>query len=86
MPFRAVFFDIGGVLEITVRPGRLCPTRRLGRVLPGLRPRYRTAIFSNSFVGAREKERERYGFEDLTDLVVHSQEIGRFAPTRACTS
>ena len=30
-----------------------------------LRPRYRTGILSNSFVGTREKEQAAYGFEDL---------------------
>ncbi len=41
-----------------------------------LRSRVRTAILSNSFVGAREKERERYGFEDITDVIVYSHEAG----------
>jgi epoxide hydrolase-like predicted phosphatase len=45
-----------------------------------LRPRYRTAILSNSLVGAREKERERYGFEDMTDLIVYSHEVGMSKP------
>src|SRR5580692_3978841 len=30
-----------------------------------LRPRYRTGIISNSFVGARHREQQRYGFGDL---------------------
>jgi epoxide hydrolase-like predicted phosphatase len=42
----------------------------------GLRPRYRTGILSNSFVGARERERAAYGFEDLCDAVVYSHEEG----------
>jgi len=41
-----------------------------------LRTRVRTGILSNSFVGAREKERERYGFEDMTDVIVYSHESG----------
>jgi putative hydrolase of the HAD superfamily len=41
-----------------------------------LRPRYRTGILSNSFVGAREREQERYGFEDMCDMVVYSHEVG----------
>jgi glucose-1-phosphatase len=49
----------------------------------GLRPRYRTGIVSNSFVGAREKEQERYGFEDLTDTVVYSHEVGVRKPDPA---
>ncbi len=41
-----------------------------------LRPRYRTAIVSNSFVGARERERQRYRFEELCDTIVYSHEVG----------
>src|ERR1700753_86566 len=39
-----------------------------------LRPRYRTGIVSNSFVGAREREQAAYGFEDLVDELVYSHE------------
>jgi putative hydrolase of the HAD superfamily len=45
-----------------------------------LRPRYRTAMLSNSFVGAREREQERYGFGDITDLIVYSHEVGMSKP------
>jgi epoxide hydrolase-like predicted phosphatase len=45
-----------------------------------LRPRYRTAIVSNSFVGAREREQDRYGFGDATDLIVYSHEVGVSKP------
>lgn len=48
----------------------------------GLRPRYRTAILSNSFVGAQEREQARYGFGDLCDLVVYSHEEGMRKPDR----
>jgi putative hydrolase of the HAD superfamily len=41
-----------------------------------LRPRYRTGIISNSFVGAREREQAAYGFEDLVDDIVYSHEVG----------
>lgn len=47
-----------------------------------LRPPYQTAIISNSFVGAREKERERYQFEELTDLIIYSHEVGISKPDR----
>jgi epoxide hydrolase-like predicted phosphatase len=47
------------------------------------RPRYRTGIVSNSFVGARERERERYGFEDLCDTIVYSHEAGVAKPDPA---
>lgn len=45
-----------------------------------LRPRHRTGILSNSFVGAREREQDRYGFEDITDLIVYSHEVGLAKP------
>jgi epoxide hydrolase-like predicted phosphatase len=48
----------------------------LTRYFATLRPRYRTAILSNSFVGAREREQALYGFEDLCDAVVYSHEEG----------
>ncbi len=46
----------------------------------GLRPRYRTGILSNSFVGAREREQAAYGFEDLVDEIVYSHEAGMGKP------
>jgi epoxide hydrolase-like predicted phosphatase len=46
----------------------------------GLRPRYRTALLSNSFVGARARERERYHFDEMTDLIVYSHEEGIAKP------
>ena len=45
-----------------------------------LRPRYRTGILSNSFVGAREREQEAYGFGDLVDHIVYSHEAGMSKP------
>jgi putative hydrolase of the HAD superfamily len=45
-----------------------------------LRPRYRTAIISNSFVGAREQEQAAYGFGDLVDEVIYSHEAGISKP------
>jgi putative hydrolase of the HAD superfamily len=46
----------------------------------GLRPRYRTGILSNSFVGAREREQAAYGFEELVDEIVYSHECGMAKP------
>lgn len=46
----------------------------------GLRPRCRTALLSNSFVGAREREQARYGFNDIVDTVVYSHEEGMRKP------
>jgi putative hydrolase of the HAD superfamily len=45
-----------------------------------LRPAYRTGILSNSFVGARERERALYGFEQMCDVVVYSHEEGYLKP------
>lgn len=45
-----------------------------------LRPEYRTGILSNSFAGARAKEQERYGFEDMADVIVYSHEAGILKP------
>jgi epoxide hydrolase-like predicted phosphatase len=45
-----------------------------------LRPRYKTGIISNSFVGARKREQDAYGFEDLCDVVVYSHEVGYLKP------
>ena len=45
-----------------------------------LRPRYRTGIVSNSFVGAREREQAAYGFEDLVEEIVYSHEAGFSKP------
>ena len=46
----------------------------------GLRARCRTGIISNSFVGARWRERERYHFENLADVIVYSHEAGVAKP------
>lgn len=54
----------------------------LAEYFASLRPRYRTAILSNSFVGAREKEQERYGFGDMCDLIIYSHEVGMQKPER----
>lgn len=45
-----------------------------------LRPRYRTALLSNSFVGARREEQNRYHFDAITDLIVYSHEEGIAKP------
>lgn len=45
-----------------------------------LRPRYRTAIISNSFVGAREKEEKIYHFSELCDFIIYSHEVGLLKP------
>ncbi|HXW33048.1 MAG TPA: hypothetical protein VEJ87_00595, partial [Acidimicrobiales bacterium] len=45
-----------------------------------LRRQFRTGILSNSFVGAREREKDRYGFKDICDVVVYSHEEGTAKP------
>ena len=52
----------------------------LARYFASLRPRFRTGIVSNSFVGARERERGAYNFEVLCDLIVYSHEEGVSKP------
>jgi epoxide hydrolase-like predicted phosphatase len=45
-----------------------------------LRPQYQTAIISNSFVGAREKEAEHYQFDTICDFIIYSHEVGISKP------
>jgi epoxide hydrolase-like predicted phosphatase len=45
-----------------------------------LRERVRTGMLSNSFVGAREREQERYGYEDRCDVIIYSHEVGVMKP------
>jgi epoxide hydrolase-like predicted phosphatase len=52
----------------------------LAEYFGGLRPRYRTAMLSNSFVGARSREQRRYRFDELADLIVYSHEVGTSKP------
>ncbi|MFI5272934.1 MAG: HAD family hydrolase [Ktedonobacterales bacterium] len=52
----------------------------LAAYFAGLRPRYRTAILSNSFAGARRKEQQRYRLGDLCDLIIYSHEEGIAKP------
>jgi epoxide hydrolase-like predicted phosphatase len=47
-----------------------------------LRPRYQTAILSNSFVGARREEQWRHRVEDMCDLIIYSHEVGVAKPDR----
>lgn len=47
-----------------------------------LRPRYRTGILSNSFVGAREREEEAHRLSELCDVIVYSHEEGCLKPDR----
>src|SRR5215831_8540 len=44
----------------------------LAAYFSSLRPRYQTALLSNSFSGARSREQERYRFAELCDLLIYS--------------
>ena len=52
----------------------------LAEYFRNLRPKYKTAIISNSFVGAREKEAEHYQFDTICDFIVYSHEVGLRKP------
>ncbi|HET9110199.1 MAG TPA: HAD family phosphatase [Ktedonobacterales bacterium] len=56
------------------------PNPELAAYFADLRPRYRTAFLSNSFVGAREREQAARAFEDMADLIVYSHEVGVAKP------
>jgi putative hydrolase of the HAD superfamily len=54
--------------------------RELAAYFASLRPRYKTALLSNSFVGAREREQAAYGFHEMCDVIVYSHEVGLLKP------
>ena len=54
--------------------------RPLAEYFRRLRPSFKTGILSNSFVGAREREQDAYGFEDICDAIVYSHEVGHLKP------
>ncbi len=56
------------------------PNPELTAYFTSLRPRYKTALLSNSFVGAREREQAARGFEDMADLIIYSHEVGLAKP------
>ena len=56
------------------------PNPELVAYFSNLRPKYRTALLSNSFVGAREREQERYHFAEMTDFIIYSHEVGMAKP------
>ena len=45
-----------------------------------LRPRFSTAILSNSADGARREEEARYSFSELIDVIIYSHEVGLAKP------
>lgn len=52
----------------------------LARYFAALRPRFKTGILSNSFVGAREREEAAYGLPEMCDALIYSHEIGYLKP------
>jgi epoxide hydrolase-like predicted phosphatase len=48
-----------------------------------LRPKYQTALLSNSFVGAREREEAAYQFSNVCDFIIYSHEVGLQKPEPA---
>jgi putative hydrolase of the HAD superfamily len=56
------------------------PNEELIAYFRALRPRFRTAILTNSFVGAREQEEARYGFTSMVDVAIYSHEEGLRKP------
>lgn len=56
------------------------PNAELLALARSLRGRYRLGILSNSFVGARERERTLYDFEAGFDAIVYSHEVGMEKP------
>jgi putative hydrolase of the HAD superfamily len=56
------------------------PNHELIAYFQGLRPRYQTALLSNSGVGARREEEARYHFAAMTDLILYSHEEGVVKP------
>jgi HAD superfamily hydrolase (TIGR01549 family) len=59
------------------------PNRELIAYFDDLASRCRTAIISNSFVGAREREQLRYGFAAMCECVLYSHEVGVAKPDPA---
>ncbi|MBO0767956.1 MAG: HAD family phosphatase [Solirubrobacterales bacterium] len=52
----------------------------LAQYLESLRPRFKTAALSNSFVGAREREEAAHRFSERFDVIVYSHEEGCLKP------
>ena len=56
------------------------PNPELYGYLASLRPRYRTALLSNSGDGARREEERRYHFSEIVERVIYSHEEGVAKP------
>jgi epoxide hydrolase-like predicted phosphatase len=58
--------------------GNLNP--ELAAYLGSLRPRYRTALLSNSGDGARREEEQRFHFSEIVEMIIYSHEEGVAKP------
>ena len=58
------------------------PNEEMMAFLSSLRPRYQTALLSNSGSGARREEQARYHFNEITDVIIYSHEEGVEKPDR----
>lgn len=58
------------------------PNVELINYAKSLQSKYKVAIISNSFVGAREKEEDLYHFSELADPIIYSHEVGISKPER----
>ncbi|HEU0028238.1 MAG TPA: HAD-IA family hydrolase [Ktedonobacterales bacterium] len=56
------------------------PNPELAAYFGGLRPRYKTALLSNSFDGARREEEARYYLSQISDFIIYSHEVGVAKP------
>lgn len=56
------------------------PNPELAAFLGSLRPRYQTALLSNSFVGARREEEARLHLSEIADCILYSHEVGFSKP------
>jgi putative hydrolase of the HAD superfamily len=56
------------------------PNPELCAFLSSQRPRYKTALLSNSFVGARREEEARLHLSQFADVIIYSHEVGVAKP------
>ena len=71
---------VGEIMEAMWREYLGTPNTAMIEWARGLRPRYKTGILSNSFVGAREREQAAYGYVDFIDDLLYSHEAGLLKP------
>lgn len=72
--------QVNGIMASMWREYLGTPNTAMTEWARGLRPRYKTGILSNSFVGAREREQAAYGYMDFIDDLVYSHEVGLLKP------